>query len=81
VIRCRGKDSGLVKENKVFRIVGAFGNNWLGDAVVECISYMLLETRFKISTSLANEWFVTREGNLVKSIAKHRVGFILSSSK
>jgi hypothetical protein len=27
VIRCRGKDSGLVKENKVFRIVGAFGNN------------------------------------------------------
>lgn len=30
----------------VFRIVGVFDGSGLGDAVVECVSYMLFETGF-----------------------------------
>jgi hypothetical protein len=48
---------------------------------VGCVSYVLFETCFEGSASLANVRFAIGVGNLVKSWAEHWVRFILGGSK
>jgi hypothetical protein len=56
----RRKNFGLVKENKVFRVMRVFINSLFGCMVVENVIYMFFQMGFENSTGLANVGFSTR---------------------
>jgi hypothetical protein len=65
----------------MFGFERVFINRLFGDLIVGCLSYVLFETFFEGSASLANVIFSIRAGNLVNSWAKRWVIFILGRSK